>query len=314
MTDHVAHLDKENQINKMIDVDDLKEIDSKWQMAMLTMRARRFLQKTDRNLGLESVEARLLVYKQNESVLEENIKLLNIEVYIPVAPTVPLRSNPHSQGSRRTKKACFVCKSVDHLINDCDFHARKMAHITYASRDIHKQYALVNHSEFPLHKVTTASPSQSHSVLTTAARTGNPQHALKDKGVIDSGCSRHMTGNMSYLSDFKELNGGYVSFEGNPKGGKISGKGKIRTCKLDFDDVYFVKELKFNFFSVSQMCDKKNSVLFTDTEYLVLSPDFKPPDEIQVLLRAPRENNMYNVNLKDIVPSGDLTCLIAKAT
>nr|GEX58303.1 ribonuclease H-like domain-containing protein [Tanacetum cinerariifolium] len=58
---------------------------------------------------------------------------------------------------------------------------------------------------------------------------GNPQHALKDKGVIDSGCSRHMIGNMSYLSDFEELNGGYVSFGGNPKGGKISGKGKIKT-------------------------------------------------------------------------------------
>nr|GFC95913.1 hypothetical protein [Tanacetum cinerariifolium] len=47
---------------------------------------------------------------------------------------------------------------------------------------------------------------------------GNPQQALKDKGVIDSGCSRHMIGNMSYLSDFEELNGGYVAFGGNPKG------------------------------------------------------------------------------------------------
>nr|GFA15730.1 ribonuclease H-like domain-containing protein [Tanacetum cinerariifolium] len=53
--------------------------------------------------------------------------------------------------------------------------------------------------------------------------------ALKDKGVINSGCSRHMIGNMSYLSDFKELNGGYVAFGGNPKGGKITGKGKIKT-------------------------------------------------------------------------------------
>nr|GEV54291.1 hypothetical protein [Tanacetum cinerariifolium] len=79
-------------------------------------------------------------------------------------------------------------------------------------------------------------------------------------------------GNMPYLFDFEELNGGYVAFGGNPKGGKISGKGKIRTGKLDFDDVYFVNELKFNLFSVSQMCDKKNSVLFTDTECLVLSP------------------------------------------
>nr|GEX88126.1 putative ribonuclease H-like domain-containing protein [Tanacetum cinerariifolium] len=143
---------------------------------------------------------------------------------------------------------------------------------------------------------------------------GNSQLALQDKGVIDSGCSRHMTWNMSYLSDFKELNGGYVSFGGNPKGGKITGKGKIKTGKLDFNNVYFVKELKFNLFSVSQMCDKKNSVLFTDTECFVLSSDFKLPDESQVLLRVPRENNMYNVNLKNIVPSGDLTCLFAKAT
>nr|GEY95380.1 uncharacterized mitochondrial protein AtMg00810-like [Tanacetum cinerariifolium] len=67
---------------------------------------------------------------------------------------------------------------------------------------------------------------------------------------------------------FEEINGGYVSFGGNPKGGKITGKGKIRTGKLDFDDVYFAKELKFNLFSVSQMCDKKNNVLFIDTEYL----------------------------------------------
>nr|GEY15181.1 ribonuclease H-like domain-containing protein [Tanacetum cinerariifolium] len=93
-------------------------------------------------------------------------------------------------------------------------------------------------------------------------KNGNPRLALKDKGVIDRGCSRHIIGNMSYLSDFEELNGGYVAFGGNPKGGKITGKGKIKS----------------------------------------------------VLLRVPRENNMYNVNLKNIVPSEDLTCLFAKAT
>nr|GEV33335.1 putative ribonuclease H-like domain-containing protein [Tanacetum cinerariifolium] len=127
------------------------------------------------------------------------------------------------------------------------------------------------------------------------------------------GRSKYMTGNMSYLYDFKDLNGGYVAFGGIPKRGKITGKGKIKTGKLDFDDVYFVEELKFNLFSVSQMCDKKNSVLFTDTGCLVLSFDFKLPDASQVLLRVPRENNMYNGNLKNIVPYGDLTCLFAKA-
>nr|GEZ14548.1 putative ribonuclease H-like domain-containing protein [Tanacetum cinerariifolium] len=119
---------------------------------------------------------------------------------------------------------------------------------------------------------------------------------------------------MSYLSDFEELNGGYVSFGGNPKGGKITRKGKMKIGKLDFDDVYFVKEIKFNLFSVSQMCYKKNSVLFTDTECLVLSSDFKLPDASQVLFRVLRENNIFNVNLRNIVPSGDLTCLFSKAT
>ncbi|GKE98534.1 ribonuclease H-like domain-containing protein [Tanacetum coccineum] len=62
------------------------------------------------------------------------------------------------------------------------------------------------------------------------------------------------------------------------------------------------------------MCDKKNKVLFTDSECLVLSPDFKLPDANQVLLRIPRQNNMYSFNLENIVPSGGLACLIAKAT
>ncbi|GKA42467.1 hypothetical protein Tco_0735127 [Tanacetum coccineum] len=50
---------------------------------------------------------------------------------------------------------------------------------------------------------------------------GNPQMDLQDQGVIDSGCSRNMTGNMSYLTDYEEIDGGYVTFGGNPKGGKI---------------------------------------------------------------------------------------------
>ncbi|GJY48304.1 putative ribonuclease H-like domain-containing protein [Tanacetum coccineum] len=137
---------------------------------------------------------------------------------------------------------------------------------------------------------------------------------LQDHGVIDSGCSRHMIRNMSYLTEYEEIDGGYVAFGGNPKGGKIIGKDTIKTGNLDFENVYFVRELKFNIFSFSQMCDKKNSVLFNDTECIVLSPNFKLIDESQVLLRVPRKNNMYSVDLKNIVPKRGLTCLFAKAT
>nr|GEV17676.1 putative ribonuclease H-like domain-containing protein [Tanacetum cinerariifolium] len=274
----------------------------------------------------------------------------HVKTSIPASTPKPASPKLASNGNRRNIKACFMYKSVDHLIKDYDYHKKLMAPPTtknHAHKGNHKQYAQMTHNNPQKHMVHAIVLTQSKPVSITAVRpvstavpkikvtrpkqvqpivtkpkspirrhitrnpslktsnspsrattvqalVGNPQHALKDKGVIDSGRSRHITGNMSYLFDFEELNGGYVAFGGNPKGGKISRKGKIKTEKLDFDDVYFVKELKFNIFSVSQMCDKKNSVLFTDTECLVLSPNFKLPDESQVLLRVPRENNMYN--------------------
>nr|GEX61107.1 ribonuclease H-like domain-containing protein [Tanacetum cinerariifolium] len=491
----------DNKDLKQIDVDDLEEIDLRWQMAMLTIRARRFLQKTGRNLvecynchkkghfarecrspkdtrrtgiaephrrtapvetstsnalvsqcdgirsydwsyqakeepanfalmaipslsssdneaALESVEYRLVVLSPSGryhvvpppitgnfmppkpdlsfntaplavesdhsafNVQRMNLSPMTQPIEIPIlAATLKPTIKTSSSSKRKNRKTCFVCKSVDHLIKDCNFHVKPHTKPTprnSAHRGYDKQNASSTKKYLPKHIVPAAVITKSKPVSVTAARPisadvpkimatkprhvcslhtktnsnirrhkthsrfsktsnsfpkvtaahanivsaakgnkekwGNPQHALKDKRVIDSRCSRHMTGNISYLSDFQELNGGYVAFGGNPKGGKITGKGKIKTGNLDFEDVYFVKELKFNLFSVLQMFDKKNKVLFTDSECLSLSPDFKLPDENQVLLRVPRENNMYNVNLKDIVPSGDLTCLFAKET
>ncbi|GJS92808.1 ribonuclease H-like domain-containing protein [Tanacetum coccineum] len=69
------------------------------------------------------------------------------------------------------------------------------------------------------------------------------------KSVMAWCCSRHMTGNISYLYEYEPYDGGYVSF--GHGGGKITGKGTIKTGKLEFENVYFVKELKYNLFSVS---------------------------------------------------------------
>nr|GEW40142.1 putative ribonuclease H-like domain-containing protein [Tanacetum cinerariifolium] len=121
----------------------------------------------------------------------------------------------------------------------------------------------------------------------------------------------NVKGNISYLSDYDPFDGGYVSFG---RGYKITGKGTIKTGKLEFKNMYFVKDLRYNLFSVSQICDNKNSVLFTDSERIVLGRDFELIDDINVFLRTPRQHNMYSINLNNIVPHKDFTCLVAKAS
>ncbi|GJR54869.1 ribonuclease H-like domain-containing protein [Tanacetum coccineum] len=123
---------------------------------------------------------------------------------------------------------------------------------------------------------------------------GNPEEDLKDYAIIDSGCSGSMTGDKDKLSDFKEFKGGYVAFGNDSKGGRISGKGTIKTSCLDFEKVSYVEELKFNLLSVSQICDKKHNVLFTDKECLSI-PSKATKDEA-VYAQKIGHVNFNNIN------------------
>ncbi|GJT18094.1 putative ribonuclease H-like domain-containing protein [Tanacetum coccineum] len=158
-------------------------------------------------------------------------------------------------------------------------------------------------------------PTSNYNSGSNFVRTEN-DHPLKnmgDRGIFYSGYSGHMTGNKDHLEDFEEFKGGSITFGGSK--GYITGKGRIRVGNLDFDSVSFVKELgHFNLFSISQICDKLYKVLFTETECLVVSPDFKMPDENQILLKVPRQHNMYSFDMTTPTLSKDYACLIAKAT
>ncbi|GKA39837.1 putative ribonuclease H-like domain-containing protein [Tanacetum coccineum] len=156
-------------------------------------------------------------------------------------------------------------------------------------------------------------PNSNYNSGSNFVRTDHPLKNMEDRGIFDSGCSGHMTGNKDHLDDFEECKGGSVTFGGSK--GYITGKGRIRVGNLDFDSVSFVKELgHFNLFSISQICDKHHKVLFTETECLVVSPDFKMPDENQILLKVPRQHNMYSFDMKTPSLTKDYACLIAKAT
>nr|GEX57474.1 hypothetical protein [Tanacetum cinerariifolium] len=411
-------LDNED-LQQIVD-DDLEEINLKWLMAMLTMRAKRFLKKTEKKvgangyetiraprenknrepvrrnvtveatdakalvaqdgfgydwsdqaedgptnfafmaytssgaykIGLESVKARLVVYKKNEEIFEEDIKFLKHDIHLRDNALTELRKKLEKAKKERDEikitlekfenSSKTLNKMLDSQVNDKNktsvgYHAVPPPYtgsfmlpkpdLILADVD---EY-VVNESVTSVHAITTnkAKTSKSkpksvcepliedwisdsedenetetkskqrklsfakvNSVKASACWVWRPKHKVLDhvsknngasitlkkfnyvdvQGVIGSGSSRHMTGNMSYLFEYEEIDGGYVAFGGEPKRGKI-----------------------------------------TDTECVVLSPDFKLLDERQVLFRVHRKNNMYSVDLKNVAPLGGLTCLFAKA-
>nr|GEZ17758.1 ribonuclease H-like domain-containing protein [Tanacetum cinerariifolium] len=105
--------------------------------------------------------------------------------------------------------ACYVCGSFDHLQFDYNYHQK-----LFSNQRMVKP-------------------------VWNNAQRGNPQMNLQDQRVIDSSCSRHITGNMSYLTDYEYINGGYVAFGGNPKGEKITGK------DLDWHETQRVDSVEF---------------------------------------------------------------------
>ncbi|GJT78290.1 putative ribonuclease H-like domain-containing protein [Tanacetum coccineum] len=162
-------------------------------------------------------------------------------------------------------------------------------------------------SRSPFNKITAANNSnvtkKVNTVKGTKVNTARPKVVLNavkgNKGNVVKASACRSKSVMAWAHEEKDsiftlmrIDRGFVAFGGNfPK-----------------------EELKFNLFSVSQMCDKKNSVLFTDNECVVLSSDFKLTDESHVSLKVPRKDNMYSVDLRNVVPRGGLTCLFAKAT
>nr|GEW85144.1 ribonuclease H-like domain-containing protein [Tanacetum cinerariifolium] len=267
--------------------------------------------------GLESVEARLEVYKKNAPVFKDDIKILKLDVMFRDMNIKELRQKHEKAEKERDdlkltlEKFEDSSKNLNRLLDSqqCD---KSKTGLGYDSQGFDRKFMapkpdlvfadehVVSESITSLCGITKikvktseskpktvsapiiedwVSDSEDENEIETETKQikpsfakGNPQQELQKKGVIDSGCSRHMTGNMSYLSEYEEIDGGYVAFGGYPKGGKI-----------------------------------------TDTECVVLSPNFKLLDESQVLLRVPRQNNMYSVDLRNFTLSGGLTCLFAKA-
>ncbi|GJZ68468.1 hypothetical protein Tco_0631708, partial [Tanacetum coccineum] len=111
---------------------------------------------------------------------------------------------------------------------------------------------------------------------------GNPEEDLKDYAIIDSGCSGSMTGDKDKLSDFKEFKGGYVAFRNDSKGGRISGKGTIKTSCLE--GISMITEL--------QVIDSP------DGEYLIIHREnnhFRAFDTLWEILHVLDRQDLYHL-------------------
>nr|GEY39622.1 hypothetical protein [Tanacetum cinerariifolium] len=329
-------LQLDNDDLKQIDADNLKEMDLKWQMAMLTVecynchRKGHFVRKcrspkeTRRNaitgvfkqkmslptmlswasllrvllltLRLEFIEARFLVYPQNDSVFEEDIKLLKLEVQLRDNALVVLRQNLEKAEQEREdlklklEKFQTSSKILSELLasqtNDKTGLGYNSQVFTRAMFDYDDDLSSGSDESLPpspiydrpvttdVPKPSVTRPRQAKTVVTKPnsppkrhinhspspkASTFPPKVTTvkapmvnvatgvqgklewKPKCPVLDHVSRNTSASMtlkrfdyndalgrskkmSYLSDFEELNGGYVAFSGNPKGGKISGK------------------------------------------------------------------------------------------
>nr|GEV12555.1 hypothetical protein [Tanacetum cinerariifolium] len=285
----------DNEDLKQIDPDDLEEMDLKWQMAMLTMRARRFLKRTRRNLGANGTDtigfdmSKVECYnchrrghfarecrsprdnRNNKATRRPVLTEADEEPTNYALMAYASSGSSSSSGSDNETSSKNLSKLLESQVSDKtglgfdsqvfnsqvfdyeEFHSHEsdssmlrgqrmivanVFNVESSTNKPSKDMSKTHRCTWQIQVSHGLGPQKILSFLFDVH--DNPQQALKDKGVIDSGCSRHMTGNISFLSDFNEINGGYVVFEGNPKGGKISGKDPLEKFNGKADEGFLV--------------------------------------------------------------------------
>nr|GEV96020.1 hypothetical protein [Tanacetum cinerariifolium] len=331
-----------SQVNaaSSLNIDNLSdEIDLKWQIAMLTMRARRFLKNTGRKLNLNG----------NDSVAFDKTKVKFYNCHKRGHFVRECRAprghdnrrgydwSDHAEEGYLTNYALMVystssasssiskiieCQIVDNCKKGLGYNAVSPPY-TGLFPPLKSDLSYTGLEELFNEPKTEKSKDKSNDVEPESVRKGSVAPIIKDwvsddeeekvekkevkpsinrinfvkatteiilgiqlqmintakpKAAVNVAKEKAKHKAVKEKKDYKEIDAGYVAFGGNPKGGKIISKGKIKTRKLDFKNVYLLI------------------------------------DENQILLRVPRQNNMYNIDLKNIIPTGGLTCLFAKAT
>nr|GEW58040.1 uncharacterized mitochondrial protein AtMg00810-like [Tanacetum cinerariifolium] len=279
--------------------------------------------------GVKFVEARLEVYKKNEAIFEEKINILKLDVMFRDKDSQQCDKYKTGLGYDIQGFDSQVLENhVNAKYNTCEgYHAVPPPYIRNFMPSkpdlVFADEHVVSESVTCLPGITKSKVKTSESKLKTVkfvktikhvkssrksvnqegsnrqtntfgktvkVLKGNPQQELQEKGVIDSGCSRHMTRNMSYLSEYEEIDGGYVAFGGDSKGGKITDTKCVFLSHnfklLNESQVLLRVPRKNNMFSVIegmlllQEAEAVNTACYVQNRVLVVKPHNKTPYEV----------------------------------
>nr|GEV66799.1 hypothetical protein [Tanacetum cinerariifolium] len=221
-----------NQINE----DDMEEMDIKWNMALLSMRADRFWKKTGKKITIQGTD----VAEFDKS----KVKCFNCHKMGHFAPKALMAidevgwdwsymANDEENHALVADEEARLPKFADDTVTDYSKPPHAIESITddLQNRDpsITKTGASPNKGETvkkPTVKYAELYKKPSKSSGVKMGRT-SPKNNYTHWSYWNSGCSRHMTCNISYLFDYEPFDGGYVSF--GQGGCKITGKGTIKT-------------------------------------------------------------------------------------
>nr|GEY25156.1 hypothetical protein [Tanacetum cinerariifolium] len=321
---NIPQLDNEDL--RQINSDDLKEINLKWQMAMLTMRARRFLQKIERNIGVKGTETigfdktKVECYNFHRKVKDTT---LNALVSLCDGLGYDWSDQAEDVQTNFALMAYTSSSSSSSSNSDTEFNlgAYKAGLESVEARlEVYKKNEAIFKDDIKILKLDVTFRDKAITKLRQKFEKAKKERDdLKLTLEKIKGLSKNLSRLLdSQQSDKSKTSLGYDSqgFDSEVLENQVPDK--YNTCeKYHAVAPPYTRNfmpLKLDLVLADDHVVSESITSLPDTECVVLSPNFKLLDESQVLLRVSRKNNMYSVDLRNVAPSGGLTCLFAKAT
>ncbi|GJS03259.1 putative ribonuclease H-like domain-containing protein [Tanacetum coccineum] len=235
---------------EQIHEDDLEAMDLKWQLSLLSMRAKRYYQRTGNKIFINANDTAGYDKSKVECFNCHKMGYFARECKAPRSKEGQFRNqnNTRKQGNNEdtSSKAMLAIDGVGFDWSDMAEEQLLGSQITEKSKKglgysavppphpliynrpkkLDLSYSGLDEFKEPEFKGYGSEDSKNESNVVCDKKSDdskeNSDNSLNDTGFIDSGCLRHMTRNIAYLSDFKEFDGGYVTFRGGAHGGRIS--------------------------------------------------------------------------------------------